>query len=297
MNNKPVNIINNGVIKGKNIPFNGHSIGIVPHFNGIQVPSHAHDFYEILYVYKGSCFTAVDGESLFLKKGDFILFNMFASHSVMSSSDSENEIFNILLKRKIVFNPLLKDLLQKTNYAFNFSFFEDNTNGRRNYLCVRNSKNNFSELFLRLILINSADDDCFQEKEYVNLFTSFIIELVRYKRNSSLLLPPYEKPKYEEIRQYILDHCDCITLTQLAKHFNCNSCSISSLLEHKTGKKFSKLLQDIRLTKAASLLQETSLPVYDISFFIGYSNRSFFVRKFKEMYGFPPSVWRQKIRA
>ena len=45
------------------------------------------------------------------------------------------------------------------------------------------------------------------------------------------------------------------------------------------------------------MLQNTSIPVADVAFAVGYSNTSYFHRRFRELYGMSPREYRQTARA
>ena len=64
------------------------------------------------------------------------------------------------------------------------------------------------------------------------------------------------------------------------------------LLRRLTGKNYTELVQNKRLTQAAYLLETTGLSVADIGERVGYENMSYFHRIFKERYGISPKKYR-----
>jgi AraC-like DNA-binding protein len=54
----------------------------------------------------------------------------------------------------------------------------------------------------------------------------------------------------------------------------------------------SQYINEIRLLKAKKILTETILPIYDISFQLGFENPSYFSKIFKQKYGITPSKYR-----
>ena len=67
---------------------------------------------------------------------------------------------------------------------------------------------------------------------------------------------------------------------------------VSRAVHRETGSTFKELLQKKRFQQAASLLQNTSLSVADVAYAVGYSNTSYFHRRFREIYGMSPSACR-----
>lgn len=59
---------------------------------------------------------------------------------------------------------------------------------------------------------------------------------------------------------------------------------IHSLLHKETGRKFTEILLEKRMERAALLLRNTTLSIEEISSLLGYSNHSNFFKAFKEYY-------------
>jgi AraC family transcriptional activator of mtrCDE len=56
-------------------------------------------------------------------------------------------------------------------------------------------------------------------------------------------------------------------------------------------------LKDVRLRRAAHMLETTNLPVKAVATHVGYSSRSYFSRAFSELYGVDPSAFRARAQA
>ncbi|MFJ7975792.1 helix-turn-helix transcriptional regulator [Peribacillus sp. NPDC096379] len=79
------------------------------------------------------------------------------------------------------------------------------------------------------------------------------------------------------------------TLQSVGKQFNYTPNYLSSLIKKSTGKKFSHLILEKRLQQAKFLLTNTNETVYTIASDCGFSNLTFFYKKFKDRYGCLPS--------
>ncbi|HVU25154.1 MAG TPA: AraC family transcriptional regulator [Opitutus sp.] len=64
-----------------------------------------------------------------------------------------------------------------------------------------------------------------------------------------------------------------------------------------TGRTFTAFVNEVRLSQAARLLQETTLGVTDICFRSGYGNVAHFNRHFRRHHGLPPRAYRQRQHA
>jgi two-component system response regulator YesN len=69
---------------------------------------------------------------------------------------------------------------------------------------------------------------------------------------------------------------------------------LSALFKAETGKNFVKYITELRIEKAKELLNETNFRIIDIGVKVGYSNESYFIKKFHESEGISPSQYREK---
>ena len=86
---------------------------------------------------------------------------------------------------------------------------------------------------------------------------------------------------------------DC-SLRSVADHFHMNANYLSNYIKKYTGKTFKQIIQTEKLSRAASLLLNTDLPVEQIARECGYQNISFFYEKFQEHYHMRPGSYRAK---
>ncbi len=71
-----------------------------------------------------------------------------------------------------------------------------------------------------------------------------------------------------------------------------NHTTLSCLIRKKTGRNFTGLLQERRLSQAAWFLLNTDERVDDIAYLVGYENMTHFHRIFTECYGKSPKHYR-----
>ena len=99
-----------------------------------------------------------------------------------------------------------------------------------------------------------------------------------------------------EILRYIEQHYEDCTLTQLAETFGYHPKYLCSLLKKQTGKSFKQIQMEKRLKTAASLLENSDLPIQSILQQVGAHNQSFFYRCFEEAYTVSPGEYRRQHR-
>ena len=101
----------------------------------------------------------------------------------------------------------------------------------------------------------------------------------------------------EEILSYMEDHCADVTIRDLAGHFHFQEDYFNRLLRKKTGRTYTDCLRKIRLGRAERMLRLGKMNVEEIAEAVGYQNRGFFYRIFKEEYGCTPAQYREKASA
>ena len=103
----------------------------------------------------------------------------------------------------------------------------------------------------------------------------------------------YRNEEMYQIRKYIYEHMEDVTLSELARHFHRSDPAISRYIKSHGGKGFSELLQGIRLEKAADLLLAGNTEISQIAFLVGYSTVSHFISCFRKRYGMTPLQYRR----
>lgn len=94
------------------------------------------------------------------------------------------------------------------------------------------------------------------------------------------------------IKKYVEEHLKDVTLEDLTKQVHMNPDYISKFFKQKTGQNFSDYLIEVRMKKAAQLLDDVRYKTYEISDMVGYSNSFNFTRTFKNYFGMNPREYR-----
>ena len=98
-----------------------------------------------------------------------------------------------------------------------------------------------------------------------------------------------------EVKVYINQNYNSnITLAEIANHFYLNPFYLSQLFKKKTGETYQAYLTRVRIGRAKRLLEETDLKLYEISAMVGYSDATYFSRKFEQLVGIKPTEYKQK---
>lgn len=103
----------------------------------------------------------------------------------------------------------------------------------------------------------------------------------------------------ENIKIYLNNNLEQhITLDILTKEFSVNKTTLTKKFKEETGKTILEFLIELRLSLAKSFLKNTSLPIIEILYKVGFNNSANFNKAFKKNFGNTPINYRklQKVQ-
>jgi two-component system response regulator YesN len=122
-----------------------------------------------------------------------------------------------------------------------------------------------------------------------------IQHLNELSRRLSIYAISSKRTEVIKAQQFVVTHVtEKLTLEDMAHHLNLNSSYFSRLFKKETNQNFIEYVNMVKLQKAKELLQQSSRSVEEISDYLGYANKSYFIKLFKREMGMRPSeysVW------
>lgn len=98
-----------------------------------------------------------------------------------------------------------------------------------------------------------------------------------------------------DIIDYVRDHLqDSLTLRQIADRFTFSPNYLGLLFKEQTGKLYSDYVIELRMEKAAELLKDPTIKVYEVADRVGYRYLPYFSRQFKKSFGMTPNEYRRQ---
>lgn len=92
------------------------------------------------------------------------------------------------------------------------------------------------------------------------------------------------------------NYCNPIKVTDVADYVCINRSYLYTLFQNSLGMSPQQFLMTFRITKAAELLQHTSLSVESIAISCGYQDPLVFTKAFRQMKGVSPSAYRKEMK-
>ncbi len=118
--------------------------------------------------------------------------------------------------------------------------------------------------------------------------------------SGALLCPAQHMPRdyrtqlLREIVAYLGEHCtESLRLPEVAQHFGMSPQYFCSFFKAHLGRSFVQHVNFLRIERASRLLRETDQPIMDIGFAVGFENFSYFIKRFRAVFGCTPSAYRK----
>ncbi|MCM1387028.1 MAG: AraC family transcriptional regulator, partial [Bacillus sp. (in: Bacteria)] len=253
---------------------------------------HEHTFFELIYVYDGSCEQTISNNKQILSMGDICIVPPGIKHSIGVFDDSI--VFNCLIRKSTLHN-IFFNFLNNPNILS--AFFLNNIyseNGNDYIIFHTGSDHEIQRGFLYMYWESLNYNLYWDQMISYTLMITFGLLIRNYEK--SIELPTFtQKADVQRfaLLQYIQDNFASVTLNQIAAKFHYTPEYTSRLIKSTTGKSFTQILQQVRLENAQVLLQDTNLSVANIANQIGYETTEHCIRTFKKHMHMTPTQYRR----
>jgi AraC-like DNA-binding protein/mannose-6-phosphate isomerase-like protein (cupin superfamily) len=257
---------------------------------------HKHDYIEGTYVLEGEYEQVINGRKIKMRAGDISFMDSNTVHSFAYLD--ENAIAVNILLTKDYFDGIFLELFADSNYVTNFlanSLYSQNK--EQNYFILSLTEDSFTESIVKNLLVEYYSEEI---RSNVTLKSLLIVLLTNISRELTSYGHSVERINYEQDKQkeemliYIQDHLQDWNLTDMSNHFNFHPTYLSSMVRKDFGKSLQEILIEKRLDKACTLLARTDLTVEMIMEKVGYHNKSYFYKIFREKFEMTPIQFRKK---
>jgi AraC-like DNA-binding protein len=276
------------VISGEKLLEKGKLIAIRPHTRFIAFPEHTHDYVEIVYMCAGETRHTVNGKPITLRRGELLMLGPNARQSIEAAGE-----------RDIAVNFIVRPAFFSGTLPF---LGEEETPLRRFVLRCLTGENEAGCLLFHVAevlpiqnlienLLYTVMEDT-PNKRGILQMTMGLLFAQLMNHTDALQFETQEQNALIGVLRYIEEHYRDGSLTEIAARLHYELPSLSRLIRQRTGKNYTELLQEKRLSQAAWLLRNTGRRVDEIANSVGYENVSYFHRLFAARFGLSPKKYR-----
>ncbi len=271
----------------------GQPISALKHNCYTPAIEHSHTFFELTYVYDGTCEQEINEQSVHMRTGDFLVMPPGVKHSI--SVFDQSIIIQIPVKKatleNIFFNFLHSDNI--LSMFFINSIYAQHVN---DYIIFHSGDDFHIRTAVSYILLENINREKYWQNIMVNTAMNIFVLLLRNYEKSVELPSIVKKTDIQRfgLIRFIQENYTDISLDKIAEKFHYTPEYTSKLIKETTGMNFKQILQKIRIDRAEYLLTESNLTVLNISLQVGYENVEHFIRTFKKVHGMTPSAYRKK---
>ncbi len=276
------------VIRSKKLLTDGNLIRVRTHTRFIRFPVHTHDYIEAVYMCSGKTKHIINGKEIELCEGELLFLGQNARQEILPAGRDDIAV-NFIIQPSF-FGKTLEMLGAVETPIRSFlikSLFEGENKGHLHFkvagvLPVQNLIEN---------LIWTLTSDEVGERNVMQT-TMGLLFLQLLSNTDKLVYESREDAAMMEIFRYIEENYKQGSLSEAARLLHYDFYWLSHEIKKRTGKTYTEHLQKKRLTQAAFLLESTSLSVEEIILAVGYENKSYFHRMFREKFGMSPKKYR-----
>ena len=253
---------------------------------------HHHDFIEVQYMLTGQLSQTISGHPVSLSAGDVCFISPEAVHDPQIY-DQESLMVNLLL-RLDTFHRVFSSSLAEEDIISNFFMRVLYGKGNSPYLLCHTGEDTRLKTLVLDMLDTQKNTDPYTDRLLRTMLEQFFIFLLRDHKND-FAAGAFRKKSDENILsilRYIQNHYSTLSLSKLAKHFGYDESYLSRMIHIYTGTPFSQMLINLKLQRAADLLQSGDQSISKIMEDVGYRDKTHFYRSFYKKYTPTPAEYR-----
>lgn len=281
----------NNIFDAKKLLESGKLISVRPHTRYVHFPAHTHNYVEVIYMCSGHTRHIINGNDVVLETGELLFLNQNAIQEIFPAGEEDvavnfiilPEFFDYALKMMEAEENLLRkfvvDCLRGENQSASYLHFKV-----ADVLPIQNLVENL----IWTILNKQPNKRSINQVTMGLLFLQLMNQIERLETDES-----DEKQHFMmTVLSYIEQNYRDGELSQLAGQLHYDLYWMSKEIKKQTGKTYTDLVQEKRLSRAAYLLKYTTMSVMDIGMAVGYENVSYFHRLFQKQFGVTPRKYR-----
>ena len=278
------------VITGDKVLESGKNITIRPHTRFIAFPEHSHDYVEMVYMCRGSTTHIINDTRLVLQEGELLILGQNARQKIEAAG--KNDLAVNFIVRPVFFSSILPYLGESETPLHQFilgCLYGENESG---YLHFRVAEIHPIQNLIENMLYTLQEE--IPNRRGILQMTMGLLFLQLLNHTDTIAMANSEQTTLLHALRYIEAHYRDGSLSELSEEIPYELTALSRLIRQKTGKTYTELVQERRMSQASWLLKNTDRKVDEIARSVGYENLTYFHRLFAETFGTTAKKYRDK---
>lgn len=255
---------------------------------GFAFDGECHDFWEMVYVDKGSVCITRDNEEIVLSQGEIIFHRPNEFHKIRAFESAPNffVISFVSSSLSMHFFERFCSVLKKEHKSLLASIIDE---AEQSYHIPKGDPG------LRK-LRRKKDAPLGSEQLIKGYMEQLLIYLLRAEEKENAVALPQlteEKPLISALKDYISTRCEeNIRVDEICRAFGYSKSFLSRIFREHTGQSLSAFATAKKMERAKELLRADRLNITQISARLSFENPQYFARVFKREYGMTPTEYK-----
>ncbi|MBU3114062.1 AraC family transcriptional regulator [Clostridium lacusfryxellense] len=261
-------------------------------------PAHYHNYIEILYGISGKYEVILNGKLHKFTKGDLVLINSKEVHQINSCSEEGGQYIVLRFEPEVIYSNMFHNHL---HLKYVLPFILETSNHQKVM-----KKEIIGATFIPDLLYEISNEFQLETFGYElavqNHIGRIFLWILRYFHKTSTGFMQSTLTDIAFIKRlqpsfdYVLDHFnEEIKATNMASLCNMSSSYFSRTFNEHMGMNFNKYVNYIRISQAEKLLVSTAMNITEVSYAVGFSTTSYFIKLFKSYKNISPKQFQKEF--
>lgn len=252
------------------------------------------DALEINVVLQGEFYQRIKGQTIQMHAGDICFVAPGIVHSTRACDDSTVALSVILYQD--VIRTILQNIPDKDNRLIRF--LTRILIGRKYHPFLVCRTGIDTDIMGMVMDLERSQDEPgpYTDPYMITGLVLFLLRIIMKHTDRIVLGEDVSKSSLDilNLMDYVEANYKTISLNSLAQKFNYSPSHMSGLIKSQYGRSFKDILAEIKMSRATKMLRETDFSVTKIAELSGYSDKCYFLRRFREAYGQTPTEYRKQ---
>uniref|UniRef100_UPI0032164FD7 AraC family transcriptional regulator n=1 Tax=uncultured Draconibacterium sp. TaxID=1573823 RepID=UPI0032164FD7 len=249
---------------------------------------HRHDFFEVLYLARGSGFHVIDGNKYEIKPPCVFFMSPGQAHKIEVSHDIEGYIFIFTAEFYLINKSNQNRLIE---FPFFFTIRQDNPP----LILTKNSDIDFLESLFKKGIAELQKGEEFSIELLRSLLDLILTSSASLYKSDENILKGKGHIVVKKFFQLVEENYNKnLTVAEYANKMALTPNHLTQTVNQLTGKTSSQIIKSKQILEIKRLLVHTNLSVTEISHRLNFPDQSYFAKFFKREVGISPLQYRTK---